>query len=135
MNGETDLKKLVQEMKPELNPGEFVFCTLKSIDHISSEAVLGQLREKEGFTLILEKSKADELGLPYEFVASWITLSVHSDLNSVGLTATFSKVLAQHEISCNVISGYYHDHIFVPKKDGSKATAVLKEFSKKYNTK
>lgn len=130
MKDETNLKKLVQEMEPELNQGEYVFCTLKSIDHISRETVLGKFKEKEGVTIMLEKSKADELGLPYEFVASWITLTVHSDLTAVGLTAAFSKVLAEHEISCNVVSGYYHDHIFVPKKDAGKALKALKELSK-----
>lgn len=131
MKGETNLKKLIQEMEPELNVGEYVFCTLKSIDHISIDSFLGTFREKEGVTIILEKSKADELELTYEFIASWITLSVHSSLKSVGLTAAFSKTLARHGISCNVVSGYYHDHIFVPKKDGNKAITALKELAKK----
>lgn len=132
MKGEANLKKLVREMKPELMPDEYVFTTIKSATHINRKVILCEFKEKEGVTIILEKSKADELGLPYEFIASWITLSVHSDLNAVGLTAVFSKVLAQHEISCNVVSGYYHDHIFVSKKDEKKAMTALKELSESY---
>ena len=37
---------------------------------------------------------ADELGLSYHFVCSWITFTVHSSLEAVGLTAAFSNALS-----------------------------------------
>jgi uncharacterized protein len=62
-------------------------------------------------------------------VAAWITLTVHSALEAVGLTAAFSKALADVNISCNVVAGYYHDHIFVPQQDAEKAMAVLESLA------
>ena len=86
-------------------------------------------RETEGMTVILEKSTAGRLQLEYTYVAAWITLTVHSSLEVVGLTAAFATALAKENISCNVVAGYYHDHLFVDVKDAAKAMAVLQGFS------
>ena len=61
-------------------------------------------------------------------IMSWITLSVHSSLEAVGLTAAFSKALSDKGISCNVVAAFYHDHIFFSKKDTEKAMQILKAF-------
>jgi len=133
MSGKKELSSLLKELTPVLNPGEFVFVTTKNNDIIKESGALCQFKEKEGTTLILEKYKAEELGLTYDYIVSWITLSVHSSLEAVGLTALFSTELAKHHISCNVVAGYYHDHIFVAKKDAEKALAVLAGLSKNYS--
>jgi uncharacterized protein len=125
MSGETDISKLIKGMTPKLNDGVYVFVTIKDVDQISRKDTICEFKEREGTTVILEKTKADELQLDYEFVASWITLMIHSSLEAVGLTALFSTALAKQGISCNVIAAYYHDHIFVNAKDTEKAMNVL----------
>ncbi|MFT3878132.1 MAG: ACT domain-containing protein [Gemmatales bacterium] len=61
------------------------------------------------------------------FQAEWITLEVYSDLSGVGLTAAVSGVLAKAGISCNVVAGYHHDHLFVPAGRGQEAVKLLLE--------
>lgn len=126
LQGETDLTKLIQSMNPILNEGEFVFCTLIDWKHIPREITICEFKEKEGLTIVLKKQDADQFKLPYHYIASWITLKIHSSLEAYGLTAAFSTELAKHEISCNVIAGYFHDHIFVDKKNGKRAIKILK---------
>ncbi|MEJ0055611.1 MAG: ACT domain-containing protein [Bacteroidota bacterium] len=62
---------------------------------------------------------------------AWITLTVHSSLEAIGMTAAFSKALAEESISCNVVAATYHDHIFVGKKDLEKAMAAIMKISGK----
>jgi len=129
MNGEKDLAKLLRSMKPKHNPGDYVFCTLGNVENFDLTNVEMFFKEEEGFTIIIKKEIAERLHLEYSVIMSWITLTVHSSLEAVGLTAAFSKALSENDISCNVIAAYYHDHIFINKKDTEKAIGVLTKLS------
>ena len=129
MNGEKNLQILLKSMKPKLNLGEFVFCTIEKLDDLNLDELEMILREEEYITIITKKENADKLKLKYTFIATWITLTVHSALDAVGLTATFSKALSEENISCNVVAGYFHDHIFIDKKDTEKAMKTLNKLS------
>ena len=86
-------------------------------------------REQEGVTAICRKEYADEMNWPYTLTCAWITLTVHSDLAAVGLTAAFSRALTDENISCNVVAAYHHDHIFVPATDADRALLILQKLS------
>ena len=129
MSGETDIKSLLKNMTPRLNEGEYVFCTLPSISSLNPDEIIGTFKEDEGWTVILNKALADKLNYNYSYIASWITLTIHSSLNAVGLTAAFSKALGDASISCNVVAASYHDHIFVAQQDADKAIKVLRQLS------
>lgn len=130
MAGEKSISALLQGMSPHLNQGEYVFCSVTDFSGLAPEQIIGSFREQEGLTLIVERSRADALGLKYDFVAAWITLTIHSALDAVGLTAAFSAALGNAGISCNVIAAYYHDHVFVGVDDAQKAMSVLEGLSR-----
>jgi len=109
----------VTPLDPVRRPGEFVFV---SVDE-PGEAMV---REEEGVSVVLERSRADALGLAYDFVAAWITLRVDSTLEQVGLTALFSRALADAGIACNVLAGLHHDHLLVPVERADEAMSVLR---------
>lgn len=114
-------------MEPELRSGEFVFSSTDAVP--PGAEVFAWIREDEGVTLILDRLEADRLRLTYGFVAAQITLRVHSALEAVGLTSAVSTALGEAGISCNVIAGYFHDHLFVPVADGRRAVQVLRELA------
>lgn len=127
MAGETDLQKLLKNLNPELNAGEFVYCLVESKELAASLDPLCFFAEKEGVTAILPKSTADEKGLSYTTVCAWITLTVHSSLEAVGLTAAVSQALTEAGIPCNVVAAYHHDHLFVPVGDAMRTMDVLNQ--------
>lgn len=129
MAGETNLQALISTMEPVLNQGEYVFATIDDIELFDITKMISFFKEEEGYTIIIEKTIADKWKLSYNYVAAWITLSVHSSLEAVGLTAAFSEALGNAGISCNVVAAYNHDHIFVDIKDGEKAMEVLKNLT------
>jgi uncharacterized protein len=130
MDKNSELISLVKNMNPILNEGVYVFCVTSEWQPHLAKLALCHFKEKEGVTLVLEKEIADQQKLQYEFEANWITLQVNSALNAIGLTAVVSQKLTEKGISCNVIAGFYHDHIFVPSELGSQALTSLEDLSK-----
>ena len=86
---------------------------------------IATVREQEGLTLVLSRAQADAAALSYSSTLAWITLRVHSRLEDVGLTAAVSAQLTTAQISCNVVAGLHHDHIFVPFERGAEACRLL----------
>ncbi|WP_125722606.1 ACT domain-containing protein [Flavobacterium ustbae] len=126
MSGEKDLGIILKNLNPILNEGRYVYCSLNNIDNIPFSKILFLFKENEGITVILKKEDADQLNLDYSYVAAWITFKIHSSLEAVGMTAAFSKILGEANISCNVVAAYYHDHVFIDEKDAECAMKTLK---------
>lgn len=121
----SNLDVLLASMEPELQPGVYVFASVPLDASLEGIVAIGTFREKEGLTVIVEEGEASKAGLTPLFRAAWITLTVHSDLNAVGLTAAFARALGEANISCNVVAAALHDHIFVPVDDAGRALAAL----------
>jgi len=126
--GSDPLARLLSGLRPRLVPGVFVFT------HTAGPAPdcrpLVMVREDEGLTLVLEQAEADRLGLAYDQPQALITLGVQSSLSAVGLTAAVATALAAHGVSCNVVAGFFHDHLFVPQERESEALDVLARLSR-----
>ena len=91
------------------------------------------MHEVEGLTLVLPEQQAVQCGFPIQFRCAWITLCVESALDSVGLTAAFARKLADQSISCNIVAGTYHDHLFVPLDRADAALQCLRELQRAAN--
>jgi hypothetical protein len=132
MPGETNLSLLLKSIQPILQEGEYVFCSIdrQNLPFFMADAI-GIFQEEEGTTIILSRNRADADKLNYSSVFRMITLSVHSSLDAVGFLAAIATKLAEHRISVNPVSAYYHDHLFVPTSRALEVMDLLKEFSEK----
>lgn len=117
---------LLHELRPTLNDGVFVFATLASTQQVELSDVIALIREPEGVSVVVDEQTARRLGLGAVYRCAWITLGVNSNLHETGFTAAFSAALSDAEISCNVVAGTHHDHIFVPIDEARAAMEVLR---------
>ncbi|MEO7309305.1 MAG: ACT domain-containing protein [Chitinophagaceae bacterium] len=130
MPGETNLQTLLKTLEPALHTGNYVYCRIANASAIQSDGVLLLFKETEGHTVIIKKEMADDLQLPYTFVASRITLKIYSSLEAVGITAAFSTALSAVGISCKLVAAFYHDPIFVNTKHSGEAMEILTALSR-----
>ena len=112
---------------PFLNPGTFVFVT-SSDSAIAKTSSILIFKELEGYTHIINSHQNKEKYNDLEKWA-WITLNYQSELNEIGITAKFSNALSMEKIPCNVVAGFYHDHIFVPYNDRHKAIELIEKIT------
>ncbi len=130
MAGQTDLKRLLATMTPELLPGIHVFATLPPDapvpDNVDPVMVF---REREGTTLIVLEDEARAAGLEALFRCRMVTLNIHSSLEAVGFLAAITARLAATGMGVNPVSAFYHDHLFVPADRAEEALALLAELA------
>lgn len=130
MTGETDLGTLLASMRLELLDGTYVFATLAP-DAPQPEGLepVMVFREREGMTLIVTEDAAEAAGLEAVFRCRMITLNIHSSLEAVGFLAAVTARLAAAGMGVNPVSGFYHDHLFVPTERAEEAMEVLRELT------
>ena len=130
MPGERNLETLLQNMKPEMHEGVFVFCTIPEDEEIPPTIrPVHIFREREGTAFVVRREEADSVGMPYQFASRLITLNVHSSLDAVGFLAAITTQLAEAGISVNPVSAFYHDHLFVPDDRAVEALHHLQSMS------
>lgn len=125
MSAIRDLQVLLASLHAARNPGAYVFCVVPPGSGVADMDAVAVFHEREGVTAILPEETAQTLGLTVVFRAAWITVTVHSDLEAVGLTAAVAAALAAEGISCNVVAAVHHDHLFVPIDRADDAIAAL----------
>ncbi len=129
MSGETDLGELLGTLSTTLVEGLFVFAT--NPDGAVPESLKPRMvfQEAEGTTIILLKTEAEAHGISYEFPCRMITLNVHSSLEAVGFIARIATELAKHNMGVNPVSGFFHDHLFVPDGREQDALRILEKIA------
>ncbi|MDA2811737.1 ACT domain-containing protein [Nocardiopsis sp. RSe5-2] len=125
--GERDLTRLISGMRPELREGEYVFTHAPEVP--PGVRPVATVAEDEAITIVCTRADADAAGLPYDYVAAWIELKVHSALEAVGLTAAVAGALGREGLSCNVVAGFFHDHLFVPYDERERAVSALEDLA------
>ena len=126
----SNLQELLSTMEPTLHKGIYVYSSIPFDTDMSKIKPIVTLCEPEGLTVITDEQNARDANLTIMLRVAWITLTVHSDLKVVGFTAVFSKALGNANISCNVVAGAFHDHIFVPIEASDNAMKVLLELQR-----
>lgn len=113
-----DLAGMLAGMAPALDARRWAFVLVEADAPADAFAVIC---EDEGTTAIVPRDGGD---------FARITLTVHSALAGVGLTAAVATALSEAGIACNVVAAFHHDHLFVPWARAEEALDVLQRLSK-----
>ena len=113
----SDLRAMLSGMAPVLDARRWGFVLVEASPPADAFALI---REDEGTTAIVPDEGGD---------FARITLTVHSALEGVGLTAAVAGALAERGIACNVVAGFHHDHLFVPRERAEEALEALRELA------
>ncbi|UNI23733.1 hypothetical protein JDV02_009535 [Purpureocillium takamizusanense] len=124
--GETSVAKLLSTLTTTLHPTTYVFATIADGAALPPLAEIQLLfRESEGITVITSKEYATTNNMEYFFPCKMITLNVTSSLEAVGFMAVLATRLATANMGVNPVSGFYHDHLFVPLGREDEAVEML----------
>ncbi|MEM8619597.1 MAG: ACT domain-containing protein [Actinomycetota bacterium] len=123
--GETDLVQMLATLRVDRRPEVYTYVAVDVPTPGLLAAAAAMVDEGELTTLVVPVEAATRAGLPVVIELAWLTLAVHSSLDAVGLTAAVSGRLAEHNIACNVLAGYHHDHLLVPNSRADDALAAL----------
>jgi hypothetical protein len=126
-----DTAAMIAGMAPVLDVKTYAFVITR--DPVRAEAAsaraLAIFREDEGLSLILPLAAAQDMAFPDPMPMARITLTVHSALDGLGLTAAVATALASEGIPCNMVAAFHHDHVFVPADMADRALAALRALS------
>jgi len=123
--GETDLATMLASLDVARRPGEFTYVSVRVPTPGLLAAAQAMVVEEGLSSLVVPVTTAERAGLPVSVRLAWLTLTVQSSLDAVGLTAVVARRLAAVDIPCNVLAGYLHDHVLVPVDRADEAAAAI----------
>ena len=123
--GETDLAAMLATLSVQRRPGVFAYIAVQVPTPGLIAAAHAVVKEGRLTTIVLPVDAAARAGQATDVQFAWLTLTVQSSLDAVGLTAVVSARLAAIGIPCNVLAGYHHDHLLVPVDRVDDAINVL----------
>ena len=128
--GELQLTKLLSTLHVSHKPETFVFLTFPP-PCAPPPSLFQQMSflESEGLTVVSTLDSTRAHGLEGRFPSAMITCEVHSALEGVGFMATLSRTLSKYQIPCNVVAGYFRDHLFVPEDRAEEAIKLSEDLA------
>lgn len=134
--GEKSLAKLLATLTTTLHETTFVFATLTDASSLPPLAEAQLLfKEKEGITVIVSQEYATAHNIDFFFPCKMITLNVTSSLEAVGFMAVIATRLAENNMGVNPVSGFYHDHLFIPLGREQEAVEILHRLAEEFKQK
>jgi hypothetical protein len=112
--GETDLDTMLATLDVQRRPGVFAYIAVEVPTPGLVAAAHALVKEGRLTTIVLPVDAAERAGQSTAVQFAWLTLTVQSSLDAVGLTAAISARLTEVGIPCNVLAGFHHDHLLVP---------------------
>jgi hypothetical protein len=120
--GERDLDTILATMDVVRRPGAFAYVQVAT-GTTAPPGAAAMIDEGATTTYVVAADSPAAAGATFR--AAWLTITVHTALDGVGLTAALATALAAVGIPANVLAGLTHDHLLVPEERAGAAVAAL----------
>lgn len=108
--------------------GNYIYYTAQQIpDTLHPFAVVN---EEPAQTALITLEEANKNNISSRDVFTRIILHIEDSHTTPGLTAAISQNLASASITCNIVTGFYNAHVFVPRAQAKEAIHLLHELSR-----
>jgi len=121
-SGERDLDTILATMDVARRPGAFAYLQVVA-GTTPPPGAAAMIDEGATTTYVVAADSPAAAGATFR--AAWLTITVHTALDGVGLTAALATALAAVGIPANVLAGLTHDHLLVPEERAGAAVAAL----------
>ncbi|PNY24074.1 Uncharacterized protein TCAP_05987 [Tolypocladium capitatum] len=124
--GEARPSTLLADMTATLHPTTYAFASFRDPSKLPPMPQIQLFfQEPEGITIVTSLGYAQTHGIECFFPCRMISLSFTSCAEAAGHTAVLVARLAARNLGVKPVSGFYHDHLFVPVGREAEAMEVL----------
>lgn len=117
--------EVIKSFKINCDKTEYGFVSVQNTQFKFEDGMLGTFQEDRGVTIIATKEYLDKNDLQYHILFAKLEIEIDPNLQVMGFTSFLANKLTENNVAVNIVSGYFHDYLFVQYDIYQKVVEIL----------